>query len=391
MSQTATESQNDKPKILVAVNTAVGFGRGVLTGVIAFNRMRHAWDLTMCPIWDIETDGLASLIDGAILQVDPDTADALAADGPPTVNVDDSSDHYPLPSVVNDNLAIGQHAALHLLDRGFRNFAFHGETGRHYSDQRLAGFRAVLAKHGRSVHVSPDVVDSPDPNSPFVHWLHTLPTPAGVLTCHDAAGHALVEAAIRHERRIPEDFAVLGVDNDQMICEMCTVPLSSVATAAERIGFAAAATLHRLLRARGDRTPPTVKRIPPLHVVTRRSSDVLAVNDPDVVAAIRYIREHLSDRFGVSDVVGQLSISRRHLEARFQQTLGRSPGAEIRRQRMDRACELLQTTDLPIRDVGRACGYHEIALFSKAFRQSMDTTATAYRKASRLSASADIH
>jgi LacI family transcriptional regulator len=220
-------------------------------------------------------------------------------------------------------------------------------------------------------------------------WLTALPPATGVLVCHDGAAGALVRAAARCGRRVPEDLAVLGVDNDQMICEMGPVPISSVVTASEKIGFEAATLLHRLLN---NCTLPvhlpagSPVCVRPLGIATRRSSDVLAVEDPHVAAAMRYIRDHLRERFGVDDVVATLPVSRRYLEYQFRRTLGRSPGEEIRRQRMDHACELLRTTDLSIGDVGRACGFRDIALFSHGFRQSMDTTPTAYRQACRFSA-----
>ncbi len=383
MSQVVGGVRNPRPRVLIAANTSVGFGRGVLAGAIAYNRVRDAWDLTICPNWDINLDGLDSQVDGAILQVDADAAARLAREGPIAVNVDDGLDRFPLPSVINDNLAIGRMAAEHLLDRGFRRFGFHGEHGRYYSDQRLEGFRQTLAQRGGEVSVSPNVGGDVNAEGPFAGWLDSLPRATGVLTCHDAAAHAMVDAALRRGRRVPEDLAILGVDNDQMICETSRVPVSSVATSSQRIGFQAAALLHRLMLGQRDRSPQP-RRMPPLGVVTRHSTEVLAVENPYVVAAIGFIREHLAERFGVEDIVARLPVSRRYLESRFQRALGRSPGAEIRRQRMDRACQLLQTTDLSVRDVGKACGYHEIALFSKAFRQSTGTTATAYRKLSRL-------
>lgn len=384
MSQHIQLAMAARPRVVVSVNSAVGYGRGVLSGVVAFNRMHPAWDLTIVPSWDIALSRLGTEIDGIIAQADAEEAELVAREGMVAVNVDDGCDRFPLPSVINDNHAAGELAAGHLLDRGFHHFGFHGEAGRYYSQQRLAGFASTLLQRGAKLSLSPQAAGRNVREDDFADWLTSLPPATGVLACHDGAAHALVRAALRCGRRVPEDLAVVGVDNDQMICEMGPVPVSSVVTASEQIGFEAAALLHRLLAGHGPRvdSPMCVR---PLGIATRRSSDVLAVDDPYVVAAMRYIRDHLAQRFGVDDVVASLPISRRYLENQFRRTLGRSPGEEIRRQRMDRACELLRTTDLSIGDVGRACGFHDVALFSHGFRQSMATTPTAYRQACRLS------
>jgi LacI family transcriptional regulator len=383
VSQFARESGPTRPRVVVSVNLAVGFGRGVLSGVCAFNRVHRVWDLTIVPSWDIALDRLGSEVDGIVAQVGVAEAELVARHGPIAVSVDDVADRFPLPSVINDNVAVGELAARYLLDRGFRRFAFHGDAGRYYSDQRLAGFARVLAQRGASLSVSPHAGVGSDRDGVVVDWVGSLPSKTGVFVCHDSAAHALVRLALRCGRRVPEDLAVLGTDNDQLICETGPVPISSIATASEKIGFEAAAMLHRLLTGRGEKLDAP-RCVQPLGVVTRQSSDVLAVDDPYVAAAMRYIRDHLAQRFGVDDLVAALPISRRFLETLFRRTLGRSPGEEIRRQRMDRACELLRTTDLSISDIGRACGFRDTALFSHAFRQSMQTTPTAYRRAGQL-------
>lgn len=373
-----------RPRVLISVNMDLAYGRGVLSGAIAFSRVHPHWDLTIVPAWDTDFQAMGPEVDAVILQADTQATELLARQGTLAVSVDDGTASFPLPSVINDNAAVGELAAGHLLDRGFRHFAFHGEPGRYYSDQRLSGFARVLDQRGATLHVYPRPPAGSAADDHLGRWLDALPPSTGVFACHDSAAHALVTTAVRRGRRIPEELAVLGVDNDQFICEMGPVPLSSVVTASEKIGYEAAALIHLLLSGRGPRSdgPQCVR---PLGIVTRRSSDVLAVDDPYVVAAMRYVRDHLSQRFGVDDVVATLPVSRRYLENQFRRTLGRSPGEEIRRQRMDRACELLRTTDLTIGDVARACGFHETALFSHAFRQSRGTTPTAYRHACRLS------
>ena len=178
--------------------------------------------------------------------------------------------------------------------------------------------------------------------------------------------------------RVPEDVALVGVDNDDLLCEIARPTLSSVALPTERIGMEAAALVDRLLAGGCPIDLPLL--LPPLHVVVRQSSDILALNDAEVVAAIRFIREHAHAPLSVNEVLKAVAISRRSLERRFRIALDRSIWDEIRRAHMERAKTLLVSSDLAIATVAELAGFSDSRQLSMVFRQETGQTPTAYRR-----------
>jgi LacI family transcriptional regulator, galactose operon repressor len=177
---------------------------------------------------------------------------------------------------------------------------------------------------------------------------------------------------------MPEQVALAGVDNDDLFCELARPPLSSVAIPAERIGYEAAALLDRLLA--GARPPRQPLLLPPVRLVARQSSDVVALDDPNVAAALRVIRTNAHVALRVADIVRKVPISRRALERRFRQALHRGLGDEIRRVHVDRAKDLLAATDLPVAMVAERSGFCGSGHLCVVFRQDTGQTPTAYRR-----------
>jgi LacI family transcriptional regulator len=209
----------------------------------------------------------------------------------------------------------------------------------------------------------------------------------GLFACNDVWGCQLSEACRQSEVAVPEEVAILGVDNDDLLCELARPSLSSVAVPGEAIGFEAAALLDRMLRrGRGEARPGTRKPpllLPPRQVVTRRSSDILAVDDPYVAEALGVIRRRSGRATSVDDVVDLVPLSRRSLERRFRNCLGRGVWEEIRRVQVERAKELLAGTELPMSAVAAAAGFSESKQLSVVFRQETRMTPTAFRRQTR--------
>lgn len=366
----------------------LSYPRGVLRGVKAFAQTRPGWILV-----PLDTDGLTAQALRAMqpvglvaLVVDGRVADALRSLRRPVVNVASVLSGLPFAQVRVDHRQIGRLAARHLRDRGFRHFGFVGHPHHFYSTEREAGFRLALAREGRAVacyHEHPArsyrrrarmMVLSPG----LQRWLRALPKPAGVFACHDVWGLQIVEACRLTGLRVPDDVAVIGVDNDDLLCELARPSLSSISVPAERIGFEAAAMLDRLLN--GGRPRRTPLLVPPAGVVTRQSSDVLAVGDPDVTAAVRFIRARGHLPLSVEDVLRAVPVSRRALERRFRATLERGLGEEIRRAHLDRAKDLLATTVLTVAEVAEHAGFGSVHYLSRVFREATGQTPTAFRR-----------
>jgi len=372
-------------QIAAIVNIATAYGRHVLRGIGKFSNQHGHWSIVPVPCWEFGVDGGLRDLHGAIVQADRmEIAESLARIGKPVVNVADNHAHSPLPTVRSDHLEIGRLGARHLLDRGFRNLAFCGMHHEFYAQQRAEGFRAAAQGAGYEPieFWKPDAhVDSVGPES-LDPWVATLHGPVGIMACNDWWAWATAHACHRMGLRVPDEAAIIGVDNADMICELSAPQLSSVAVAAQRIGYEAAALLARLLE--GQPSPQSPIIIPPIGVVTRKSTDIMAIDDTIVVAAIQFIREHASDPIGVGDVVEHVKASRRRLETHFANVLGRSPAAEIRRIRVERAKHLLETTDVALSTIAFDCGFSDAPRLTKVFSKELGMAPSAYRMRTRL-------
>jgi LacI family transcriptional regulator len=275
------------------------------------------------------------------------------------------------------------------VERGFRNFAFCGFSNELWAAQRRDGFRAVVEKASPPI----PVYESPWRGSAVSRWdleiehigswLNELPKPIGVMACNDARALHLLNACHQAGILVPEEVAVVGVDNEEIFCELCNPPLSSVAPDAERIGYQAAELLDQLMS--GQSAPRQRILIEPVRVVTRRSSDTLAIKDRTVAAAIRFINEQALHGCSVTDVVKFVGASRSYLERRFRQHLKRSPQAEIRRVQGSRVKELLTDTNFTLERISELSGFEHPEYMSVVFKRLYEQTPGQYRKQMRAS------
>ena len=294
--------------------------------------------------------------------------------------------------MASDSFGAARLAAEHLLERGLRHFAYVGVHGRVWSERRREGFSQRVHEAGfeARVYAPPRATRDRDwerEQPVLARWLSELPRPIGLLACDDERGREVLEACRVGGRQVPEEIAVVGVDNDELLCELADPPLSSVALNAEAGGYRAAALLDQMMRARlrGRATRTRARRllIEPLRVVTRRSTDIIAQGDPEIAAALRFLQDHAGELIGVSDVVKRLLISRRALEIRFRQAVGRTIREELERIRLERAKRLLLETDHSIARVAEAAGFHSSSYLAQVFRKSFGQTPARYRMQGR--------
>jgi LacI family transcriptional regulator, galactose operon repressor len=199
-----------------------------------------------------------------------------------------------------------------------------------------------------------------------------------ILSVDAQRGRQLVEICSVERVRVPDEVAILAGDTDEILCEVCSPPLSSIEVGAHRIGHEAAAILHQMME--GALPPDAPLKIPPQWVLSRRSTDILAIEDAMVARAVRYIQNHAHQGIRVDDVLREVPISRRALELNFKRFVGRLPAEEIRRLRLAKAKELLAQSDMSIEDVAVACGYAGASPFGLAFRKSFGKTPLAFRR-----------
>jgi len=210
-------------------------------------------------------------------------------------------------------------------------------------------------------------------------WLKRLPKPVGILACNDNRGRQVLDACAAAELAVPEQVAVVGVDNDDVLCDLADPPLSSVQPDAVRIGFEGAAALDRMIRS-GKPAPRRVRSVSPRQLVVRRSSDVLAVDDPVVSSALKIIQREACVGLNVEKLLDQMTISRATLERRFERFLGRSPKDEILRLRLGRVRELLSESEDTLAQIADATGFSSVAHLSVSFKNATSLSPGAFRR-----------
>jgi LacI family transcriptional regulator len=290
--------------------------------------------------------------------------------------------------VATDNEKIADVAAEHLLERGFRHFAYCGVPRTPYNpwvEHRRRRFKQRVEEAGYkcSVYIGrqPTARKWEQLQAGLSQWLASLPRPVGLMACNDARARHVLEACRRIGARVPDDIAVIGVDNDEIMCELADPPLSSVIQGAEEIGYRASELLEKMMRGRAPATPWLV--VPPVGIATRQSTDILAIEDAVVVEAIRHIRQNIANRVQVSDVARHAGVSRSTLDNRFKAALGRTAHDEIERLRLNTARDLLQQTTIPLKQVAKRAGYNNVQYMTMVFRREIDDTPASVRKKAR--------
>lgn len=285
-------------------------------------------------------------------------------------------------SIVEETHAVGRMAAEHFLGRGFTRFAFCGFDHMYWSRVRQEGFTQRLTEAGYAVHLyeppGPPARMSWDAElSSMADWLKSLPKPIALMACNDDRAQQIAEANKAAEIRTPDEIAILGVDNDDMICELTNPPISSIALNHEEAGYEAAAQLDRQMRGRRFSAEQIYLR--PTYIHIRQSTDVLATGDSVVAKAIRFIRGHAGQALSVDDVAQAVSTSRRLLERHFRQAVGSSAYQEIQRARIERACQMLIETNWSLAEIARQCGFSSPVHLGVAFKRQMGLTPQQHR------------
>ena len=382
-----------QPTVLVLLDKSRAAGRRLLRGIVRYSRLRGPWSIRSLPPFyrdpqsklrmlsqarNLNVDGIIATID------DKKMAQVLTLTGLPAV-VEPAKDHISgFPSIFDMGDTTGQTCAEHMLSLGLNHFAFCGFENFCWSESRKEGFDKKMADVGFQSY-SYNVprykarLRWDNEQIALAKWLRSLPKPVGLMACNDDCGHYIIEACLIAGLRIPDDVAVIGVDDDELICDLADPPLSSAALNHEEVGYKAAELLDRMMVGEKVDSEITI----PLecsHVVVRQSTDVLAVKDHDLVKAVRFIREHSGRIIQVHDVVETVALSRRVLERRFREVFKKSVHDEIRRVRVERATRMLIETDLSISQIALALGFPSDKHIARYFRREKGMTPQQYRQ-----------
>lgn len=374
------------PRIILMIEPIGEYVQGLLRGIARYSNANGPWvyyrepgkhEGTLPQLAPQEADGIIARI--------PNTAHARKKlpENVPTITIGYREIISELPQIFGDSEAIGKMAGEYFLNKGFRNFGFCGFDEMHWSRERGKSFKSLIESHGYKTFFYKNLKGSKRKSwhleqQDIAAWLKTLPRPIGILACNDDRGQHLISACKLAKLKVPDDVAVLGVDNDKFVCGLSLPQLSSVALGTERAGYEAAELLARMMRKKKIIDKNIMVR--PTHIADRQSTDMLAVEDEDLSDAINYIQKHTDTETSVDDVISAGVISRRNLERKFKEHLNRTIYDEIKRQRVGRVIAMLLETDLTVVQIGLALKFKDTTHVGRFFKEAMGISPLAYRR-----------
>jgi LacI family transcriptional regulator len=372
-------------RIILLIESSREFGRQMIIGIARYSRLNGPWSFYK------EQIGLKSSIpkltnwkpDGIIMR-DSLIKDELISLKIPTILVQhDSSLSQDLPAVVTDSDLIAKMASEHLIEKGFKNYAYFGFDHFEWSNNRKQHFCKYNAEAGFETHVynSPqikEIIDWEKEQQHVCNWLERVPKPVGLMACNDDRAQNILDVCKRLSLRVPEDVAVIGVDNDPLVCETEDPPITSIAMNVETAGFEAAKLLDQMINNQNIESKQI--HVSPTHIAQRQSSDILAVDDAEVASALQFIKENAKNKILIRDVVKATNVSRRTLEQKFKKSIHLSIYDKIRKIRVELITKLLLETDLPISHITSYFNFTDMEHISRYFKKEKGLGLREYRK-----------
>ncbi|HAV63448.1 MAG TPA: XylR family transcriptional regulator [Verrucomicrobiales bacterium] len=375
-----------RPLVALLVETSNTYSRELLHGIRAYLREHGPWSIQLTeqgrggepPNWLKNWHG-----HGIIARIETgEIARAVRATGLPVVNVSASRLAPEFPCVINDSRAIANLAFVHLRERGFRHVGYFGDARFEWARSHETNFEQLAREAGAECSIYPahrdDAIDVEAEQRKIQQWLAGLSKPVGIMACYDVRGRQLLESCRMSNIPVPDEIAVIGVHNDDLLCDLCDPPLSSVIPNARKSGYEAASLLDRMMR--GEAPGAVTVRTPPIGVATRQSTDVIALDDRSVAQAVRFIREHSAEGITVVEVLRHVPMSRTLLEKKFKKLLGRTPHEHILLTRINRVKEQLITTDLPVARIAEQNGFEHTEYLSVAFKRVTGMSPAQFRR-----------
>lgn len=384
-----TKPKKQRKSVALLIETSNAYARGLLEGIVEYQRQRDSWSVFLPeqerggtpPRWlrNWQGDGVIARIETAEIEK------SISKLSVPVVDLSSARRLTEIPWVETDDEAIASLAFEHLYERGFRHFAFCGPKGFNWSTWRMEHFAAKCQNAG--VPCECFLTESPYARSPekssrtssLESWLNKLPKPTGLMCAYDIQAQIVLDTCRNIGLPVPEQLAVVGVDNDPLLCDLSHPSLTSIAPDARGAGFNAAQLLDDLMHGRieSSNTPLLMK---PLGISQRQSTDVTAVSNEDVANAIRFIRDHACDGINVKDVLNHVPLSRRSLEAQFLQATGKTPHDMITTIRTDRVQRLLQQSELSLDEIAKHAGFEHTEYMSVVFKKRFGISPGRYRR-----------
>ena len=372
-------------RIALLIETSRYYGRGILMGIAKYSHLHGPFAFYS------ETGGRDKTsyeelkdwkIDGIIARDEKLDKKVMEMGLPLVVYVSRTDPKKYQNIIIADNITIGSMAAEHFLERKYHNFGYCGFSDVDYSKIRHRSFAERLSKEGFSVSVykktQTEIKQSWEKElNGICKWLQKIPKPVAIFACIDERSRHIAEACKRLQLRIPEDVAILGVDDDILVCELSDPPLSSIALNTVQGGYKAAKMLTAMLN--GEKAEQKKIVISPTHITVRRSTDVLAIDDKEVIEAIKYIKDNANKPLQVEDVVKHIALSRRTLELKFQNAINGTLHDFIKHTKIEKISEILRTTDWSIKQIEQFFGFNNVNNLGRYYKQATGMTCLRYR------------
>ena len=375
-----------RPQVILLIETSNTFGRDLLRGITKYARIHGPWVFSNVPGTKLPYDYKAAtgmIIRDSVVEDNRKKLEDITSSGIPVIISsalqEPSKDTF---SITKDNYTTGKMGAEYFIKRGFKNLAYCGMDF-YWSRQRLEGFGKYAQENGCNFYpyqTSDKAKKRPIKlnNKKISQWLRSLPPAVGLMCCNDERAKQLSELCKEENILVPEDIAILGTDNDELLCEICDPPLSSIAFNAELAGYEAAAALDAMMK--GNQADKKSVAVLPTHIVTRQSTDIFATEDREVLLAMSFIHQNTNRLIQVSDVVERTCLSRRGLEKRFKKTLGHSVYEEILHVRIEAIGRMLIDTNLSITEIADVYGYEYVNNLARPFKKITGYSLLEYRK-----------
>jgi LacI family transcriptional regulator len=379
-------------KIILLFDISEQYGQNLLMGIVKYYKENGSALFCRMPLYYRETLGIKGILKfakewgahGIIGQLEYTRHVKKIADSGIHLILEDFKERFDeFPNITGGYFEAGQMGAEYFVKKGFRNFAFYGFRNIVWSRERADGFENYLQARGFDVyHFEHEELHTTDlwfyKPSALSKWLQSLPKPIAIMTCDDARGVHITEACKHANIKIPEDVVVLGVDNDELTCNLSDPPLSSVHLDTEKGGYEAARLMDLMIQKKIKK--PQNVMVMPTYIVTRQSTDIAAATDAYIVSALNFIHKNLENDINVRDVLNQVPISRRSLEKRFLDVTGTSVYQYILKQRMQRFSQRLLETDKRISEIAQDAGLTLTNNISRQFKQIHGCTPGEFRK-----------
>ncbi len=378
-------------RVILLMDFFEEFSKQLLTGITQYSKQHGSWVFCRMPLYYRESKGVAGIVewaknwqaDGLIGQLYHDKDIELFKKAGIAVIAQDFKEPFTeIPNITGAYHETGELAANYFLSKGFQHFAFYGFKNIVWSRERAKGFENLLKNRGHNVHFFEHKKNKSQEiwhykSGSLAKWVQKLPKPVALMCCDDNQAFQMMEVCRQINVRIPEEVAVLGVDNDKLICQLADPPLSSIKLDAEKAGYNAAKLLDELINNRTTGYDVIVKAS---QIVTRQSTDIFAANDQYVLNALKYIHKSYTEKICVDKIVAQVPMSRRAFEIRFKQVTGLPVYQYIFNLRMEKFANMLLNTDKTVFEVALCIGFDDCKNLARQFKKVKGCTPAEYRK-----------